>query len=116
MTIFTDNIEVGRFYTLERPWLDNKRSVSCIPKGEYEVEPNDTLAHPNTYRVLNVPNRDGILIHIGNLVSHSEGCILVGKSRADVDKDGKVDIARSTEAIREMNKLIGKNNFKLIVF
>jgi len=25
------------FHTIERPWLNNQRNVSCIPSGTYEV-------------------------------------------------------------------------------
>jgi hypothetical protein len=31
----------GKFlcHTIELPWNDNKRNISCIPEGTYEVEP-----------------------------------------------------------------------------
>lgn len=114
LTFFNDNVEIGRFYTLERPWLDNARSKSCIPTGTYEVELNNTKAHPNTFRVLDVKDRSGILMHIGNYPKHSEGCILVGLVKTDLDNDGVMDITNSTLAIEKMNQLINKN-FKLII-
>ena len=65
-------------YTVERPWLDNKPSISCIPEGLYEC-------HPRWYNgggyqaieVANVPNRSHILFHVGNNMHDSAGCILV---------------------------------------
>jgi len=114
-TVFKDDCEIGRFFSLERPWLDNVRMVSCIPEGDYEVEPNDTRAHPETYRVLDVKGRSGILIHIGNYVHHSAGCILLGLKQTDLDLDGAVEISQSTAALKELNRIIGRNNFRLIV-
>ena len=29
-------------HTLENPWLDNQRSISCIPEGRYKVK-NDNI-------------------------------------------------------------------------
>lgn len=66
--------------TLEREWKNNERNLSCIPVGEYvcrrvKLPPR----FPNTFQVMDVPDRDGILIHRGNLMEHSRGCILVGE-------------------------------------
>jgi len=80
--------------TLELPWLDNKRSVSCIPEGKYHVNkmPPILKDDPKTerdesdgrnprpywhFRLPKVPGRSGILIHRGTDVNHSQGCILV---------------------------------------
>ena len=30
-------LEGERFYTIERPWLDNAANVSCIPEGTYQT-------------------------------------------------------------------------------
>lgn len=55
----------------------------CIAAGEYRVtvdwSPRFQRAMP---RVLDVPGREGILIHWGNYVENTEGCILVGSSRS----------------------------------
>ena len=65
--------------TLELPWKDNQRSISCIPPDIYTVAPYTSEKYPDTFQILNVPNRTHILIHVGNKVSHTEGCVLVGK-------------------------------------
>jgi len=82
---------IGRLYidgsyvcnTLERPWLSNKPQVSCIPTGIYDVivaqSPRFGRELP---RILNVPSRSGVLIHRGNYVTDSTGCILVGENKA----------------------------------
>lgn len=73
--------------TLELPWLDNKKSISCIPNGEYPVSIR-TADESRSYKynhliVKNVPNRSYILFHIGNRVADSRGCILTGKNRKE---------------------------------
>ena len=61
--------------TLERPWLDNKVNVSCIPKGTYRVQ-RDRHGH-TWFKILDVEGRSAIEIHEGYKVSHSAGCILL---------------------------------------
>ena len=68
--------------TLENPWLDNQRNISCIPAGVYDVRLR--LARESASRdylhllVQDVPNRDWILFHRGNTAKDTSGCILVG--------------------------------------
>ena len=67
----------SQFYTLERPWLDNKPFVSCIPLGTYLVK-RDTTGKHQYYRLQNVPNRSLIEIHAANMCEQLEGCIALG--------------------------------------
>ena len=68
--------------TLENPWLDNQRNISCIPEGEYKVRLR--LARESATRdylhllVEDVENRSYILFHRGNTAKDTSGCILVG--------------------------------------
>ena len=64
--------------TLENPWLDNVRNVSCIPEGLYHCSRYSSNKHPNTFIVNNVNNRSYILFHIGNTIKDTDGCILLG--------------------------------------
>jgi hypothetical protein len=68
--------------TLELPYKDNQRSISCIPAGEYSARlryPRESGSRDYLHiLVKDVPNRDYILFHRGNNASHSRGCILVG--------------------------------------
>ncbi len=64
--------------TVERPWLDNKRSISCIPIGDYECSKRRYYRGGyDAIEVKGVPNRTHILFHKGNFVHNSNGCILV---------------------------------------
>lgn len=75
-----------RCYTLEREWKDNATNISCIPVGIYECAIINSPRFGAVYTVKDVPGRDHILIHKGNLAgspplkANIEGCILVGNA------------------------------------
>jgi len=104
--------------TIELPWNNNQRFFSCIPEGIYDVIKDNSEKHPNHFRVLNVPERDGILIHIGNYAAgkivDTEGCILPGVYFQDINGDGNIDVGDSTQAMNYLNEYL-PDNFKLYV-
>jgi hypothetical protein len=110
------NERVFDFLTLELPWKDNQRRVSCIPEGEYLVMkmPPTTKRPYEFFRVLNVPGRDAILFHPGNYTRQILGCILPGESHKDIDKDGIVDITNTTATLKILTALM-PSKFKLII-
>lgn len=75
-------------YTLERPYMNNMRNVSCIPEGNYALaaRPSPLIAkitrgrYTAGYEVTGVMGRDFIMIHPGNFPTDTEGCILVGRA------------------------------------
>ena len=64
--------------TLEDPEKSNQRNISCIPAGVYQVVSHSGEHFKNVWRLLDVKDRDGILIHAGNTIDDTQGCILVG--------------------------------------
>lgn len=80
------------FYTVERPWLDNKQSVSCVPLGLYSLRWKETTTQvPERYMVHtwyldgetvgiggDGRHRQNCAIHIGNSYRDVSGCIAVG--------------------------------------
>jgi hypothetical protein len=64
------------YESLERPWLDNQTSISCIPAGHYKFI-RDTHGRFQWFRVLSVEGRTNIEMHLGTKPDHSEGCILL---------------------------------------
>jgi len=68
--------------TLENPWVDNQRNISCIPEGIYPVRlrlPRESASRDYLHLLVQeVPNRDWILFHRGNTAKDTSGCILVG--------------------------------------
>lgn len=96
--------------TLELPWKDNQRNISCIPEGEYLVRMvrfSKSFPYPH-YEVLNVPDRSGIKIHRVNFVKDLRGCIGPGLGRVDIDMDGLSDVVRSTMALNSMIERLPK--------
>lgn len=65
--------------TLELPNKNNKRKISCIPTGQYTCKRFKSPKFGNTWQVMNVPNRNYILLHAGNTVEDIEGCIILAE-------------------------------------
>jgi len=74
-------------FTVERPWLNNERNISCIPTGRYGLRlgmhrrntPDTSDDYP-AYELEGVPGRSLIKIHIGNTLLDLKGCIAPGTS------------------------------------
>lgn len=102
-----------KFFTLERAWHGNRQNISCIPEGEYAFTPhgweeNSTKKFKKVWHIQNVPMRSYILIHAGNSISNTMGCILVGKG-VNI-RDGYGALLDSKGAIDEMREIIGRNS------
>lgn len=111
----TDDENTALCVTLERPWLDNAPSVSCIPAGTYPVVRYTSPARGYDVFVLkNVLGRSYIEIHKGNLPTDSEGCILVGQRFGMLgDKHGITGSAEAFE--RLMDSLRGVDTLTLTI-
>lgn len=63
-------------YTIELPWKNNQHRVSCIPEGRYELKKRYTVARGQHLILVNVPDRQLILIHAANDAKKElQGCI-----------------------------------------
>lgn len=63
-------------YTIELPWRNNERQVSCIPEGKYELKKRYTPRFGKHLILLAVPNRSFILLHAANdALKEIKGCI-----------------------------------------
>jgi hypothetical protein len=90
---FTEESTLGKLYlngelmcdTLENPYINNEKNISCIPDGQYKVRIR--VARESATRdyvhllVQEVPNRSYILFHRGNTAKDTRGCVLVGLER-----------------------------------
>ena len=100
--------------TLERPWLDNQWSVSCIPTGTYTAKRHISPKFGETFLLQDVPGRSEILLHKGNIDDDSHGCILVGEQFNNVR--GEDGITASKEGFAEfMATVRGYDEITLIV-
>jgi len=67
-------------YTVERPWMDNKRCISCIPGNrtyQMSLGTYNRGGYP-AWELLDVPDRDYIKIHRANHSDQLKGCIALG--------------------------------------
>lgn len=109
-------VQGERFYTLEPPWRGNQRNISCIPSNYYDgahLARSASGKYTNVYHVKHVPDRTGILVHNGNVVDHTLGCILIGTKRGRLA--GKAAVLNSNTAKRRFADLTGKRDIKLII-
>lgn len=93
--------------TLELPWRNNMRQVSCIPEGTYQVVRRTSPKFNDHYHLLQVPGREFILIHPGNYTSQIMGCILPGREFKRLNADSIPDIIQSQATLTSLLKLMG---------
>lgn len=100
--------------TLELPWRNNTRNVSCIPGGRYVCRRVKSPKFGATFEITNVPGRTAILFHKGNLPRDVRGCVILAESFDPVD--GQPGVTRSAEAFNEFMDLTrGRDTFILEV-
>lgn len=97
-------LEVGKFkcFTLELPWLNNARNISCIPAGTYKATKYSSPTQGDVILLHGVPDRSYVEIHVGNFTKNTNGCILVGSSITHVDSDGVPDVGSSKSTMRKL--------------
>ncbi len=102
--------------TMERPWLNNTPSISCIPTGTYQcVWAYMHDLNEYHYMITNIPGRSGIFIHEGNYYSNSLGCIILGNGKGDINKDGEIDVLNSRVTLAKFEALLNKQPFTLVI-
>jgi hypothetical protein len=121
---FSDKSTIGELFingermcdTLENPWINNKKNVSCIPRGEYKVRLR--LARESATRdylhllVEDVENRSYILFHKGNSAKDTSGCILVGLGS---QQDFVSNSALAMDLVMKEILNLGGTNINLII-
>ncbi len=108
--VLLDENDLPICLTLELPWRENKRNSSCIPIGIYQCDLVKNDKFKEVYQISNVENRSGILIHPGNTISDSQGCILLGKEFGEIN--GKPAVLKSVLAFQRLKEIVGEG-FKM---
>jgi len=113
--VLLDTYDVPFALTGERAWLGNASGVSCIPAGNYTCSRIQSPHFGNVFEVSNVPNREHILFHKGNIPEHdSHGCILVGEQFGYLS--GKPAVLASGKGFSEfMHMLSSVDSFALSI-
>jgi hypothetical protein len=100
---FSNGLTSVKLNTLELSWKENKSDISCIPAGTYNWIKSWSPKHKMyVIRLLNVPGRGDIEIHIANFFHDLLGCIAVGIGILDIDHDGEVDVTSSAIAFKAL--------------
>ena len=100
--------------TLEDPWLENRRDVSCIPAGSYRCRRIKSPRFGDVFLLEDVPERSHVLVHKVNTEEDTRGCLLVGEQFESLQ--GKTAILASRKGFREfMDRLKGCNEFILLI-
>lgn len=96
--------------TLELPWKDNQRSVSCVVpcRGRARWTRSQRFSKAQgrdvfMWELLDIPDRSGIRVHSGNYAgvdfTHSLGCVLPCTDWKDINRDGILDGTASKAAM-----------------
>lgn len=97
--------------SVEPPWANNARFISCIPDGVYKIEWKETGHSWPCFEVHDVPGRDSILIHPANTAGELEGCIALGTKYGPILWNSKDTLSAVHEQIGTTAELIITSKF-----
>lgn len=103
--------------TIENPWINNKRNISCIPVGRYKCKRFISSRFGETFKILDVPDRgetEPIIFHIGNRDDNTRGCPIIGSEFGELY--GEPAVLNSKKGFKRfMKKMKDVDEFELTV-
>ncbi|WP_052444062.1 DUF5675 family protein [Flammeovirga sp. OC4] len=107
LLLFDKEKKVFESKTIELPWRNNQRNISCIPTGLYKVVPWNSPRFGKCFKIFEldgkeVRGRSDILIHVGNYNRQTRGCVLIGRFFRDIDGDGSKDVTSSRKTLEHL--------------
>lgn len=96
-------------HTVERPWKQNQKGVSCVPEGIYQLVPHQSNKFGKCYAldgeehgvtIWGPSQRTHILIHKANKASQLQGCIAPGMTFGALN--GEWAVLSSGEAFNKL--------------
>lgn len=106
LVIYDELKECFTCKTLELSWKENKRNISCIPRGEYRAVIRFSEKHGEHFTIEDVEGREYVLIHAANYHYQLRGCISVGKTYVDINKDGELDVCSSRDTMDSLLEIL----------
>lgn len=84
------------------PTIEN--AEKSFPDGDYDIVfEYSTRFNKHLWELKGIPGRGEIKVHAANYYNQLEGCIGVGLSMSDINKDGVMDIAESGKALAKFH-------------
>lgn len=124
-TLYADNIPVFKCHTIENTkfivvageydavWTKSPRFSREATARVRKTNKNAAEVSVFTWEILGVLDgsrkRAGIRIHAVNFAKDLLGCVALGMSKLDLDKDGNLDLGRSREAMNLFHIACGDN-------
>lgn len=119
--------DIRKFYTVERPWLDNEVGVSCVPLGEYGLiwlpttTPVPAKYNGHTWYLEGdtvglepgQKQRSRVAVHIGNTMADLRGCIAPGANLTSLE--GAWGVGRSRASMDDIYALLGPEHHRLTI-
>lgn len=100
--------------TIEPPYLNNQKFISCINSGDYWVYRHVSPKFGDCFKIQKVPKRSNILFHPGSFKKNTKGCVLPGLGFADLDDNNIKDVFSSKNAMNLMFEKL-PDKFMLII-
>ena len=122
LSIWDGDVIIFSCKTLELPYKDNEKNISCIPAGKYPIKHRESKKYGKHLHIQKVTGRTYILMHSANFFHQLEGCIAVGKEFMHIDDDQQIDISASKLTLKrivslldvdEDHKIVIKNKIKM---
>ena len=117
----------SELHTIELPWLNNEKLISCIPEGTYNLKYRPSLVISKIthsrflggFEIMKVPGRTDILLHPGNYPSDVQGCIAMGNKLAlmnDPKGDSPYGVANSQVTFQKFMKAMPiDGDYRLVI-
>ncbi len=105
LKIYNDVDVAFECFTVERPWLNNEPFKSCIPDGNYALEPHDYGKYNGTFAIVGGTvshqqeegsERFACLFHSANRMSEVVGCIGLGEKLGTIYNDWGITNSKNT--------------------
>lgn len=106
-TVLDGDVPVFVRPCIERGYLDNRRNISCVPLGIYDLvyewSPKFNMM---LWELKGVMDRSECKIHAASFWSDLNGCISIGSTLSHLGKDEHIDLKGSKLALNDFHRIM----------